>query len=220
LKQTFGTYPDMFRRLLGETRFDYLTFDVQHGRPPAQVEDAQAYIVTGSPSGAYDDEPWIAALRDFLRQAKGRAVLVGVCFGHQLMAQTFGGKVIKSPKGWGVGLHDYALRGAEPWMVPGPLVSAPASHQDQVVEPPRTARIIGASAFSACGMLAYDDQPALSIQLHPEFDPAYAKALIEGRRDRYPDGLADEALASLDRPNDNQRLGDWISLFLRARAQT
>jgi GMP synthase-like glutamine amidotransferase len=218
LREPFGTYPEMFQRLLGETDFAYESFDVQHGALPASVEAAQGYIVTGSPSGAYDADPWIADLRGFLRAAKGRAVLVGVCFGHQIMADAFGGTVIKSPKGWGIGLHDYALRGPEPWMTPGPLISVPASHQDQVVALPPAARVIGSSAFSEMGMLAYDDQPAISIQLHPEFDPAYAKALIEGRRERYPEGLADEALASLDRPNDNQRVGEWIAAFLRERA--
>ena len=218
LRERFGTYPRMFQNLLGEADFSYESFDVQHGALPSSVEAAQAYVVTGSPSGAYDADPWIADLRGFLRAAKGRAVLVGVCFGHQIMAEAFGGKVIKSPKGWGIGLHDYALRGPEAWMTPGPLISVPASHQDQVVEAPPGARVIGSSAFSEFGMLAYGDQPAISIQLHPEFDPAYAKALIEGRRDRFPEGLADEALASLDRPNDNQRVGDWVAEFVRGRA--
>jgi GMP synthase-like glutamine amidotransferase len=216
LRETFGDYPGMFRRLLGDDHFDWSRFDLRQG-PPEAVDACQAYIVTGSPAGAYDDDPWIAALVDFLRAAKGRAALVGVCFGHQVMAQAFGGRVVKSDKGWGIGLHDYALKGVEPWMVPGPVISVPASHQDQVVALPPRARVIGGSAFSLLGMLAYDDQPAISIQLHPEFEPAYAKALIEVRRDLYPDGLAETALASLDAPNDNARVGAWISHFIRSR---
>jgi len=103
--------------------------------------------------------------------------------------------VIKSPKGWGIGLHDYAVRAPEPWMAPGPLITAPASHQDQVVALPSGARVLAGSDFTPNGMLAYDDQPAISIQLHPEFDPAYAKALIEGRRGtRYGVEEADRAL--------------------------
>lgn len=217
LREPFGTYPEMFRRLLGDGRFDWINFDVRQAFPET-VDACQAYIVTGSPAGAYDADAWIAELVEFLRAAKGRAALVGVCFGHQLMAQAFGGRVAKSDKGWGIGLHDYALQGHEGWMHPGPVISVPASHQDQVVDLPHGARVIGSSEFSACGMLAYDDQPAISIQLHPEFDPAYAKALIEGRRDLYPEGLADQAIASLDRPNDNARVGAWISNFIRARA--
>jgi GMP synthase-like glutamine amidotransferase len=217
LRAPFGTYPEMFRQLLGEADFDWTTFDLREG-PPDSVDACQAYIVTGSPAGAYDADPWIVALIEFLRAAKGRAALVGVCFGHQVMAQAFGGRVIKSPKGWGVGLHDYALREGESWMRPGPLISVPASHQDQVVELPPGARILAGSDFTPLGMLAYDDQPAISIQLHPEFDPAYARALIEARRDLYAPGQADQALASLEAPNDCQRVGDWIAAFVRERA--
>lgn len=219
LGERFGSYPSMFRRLLGEAAFDYAEFDVRTGVIPDRVEACAAYIVTGSSSGAYDPEPWIARLQAFLVAAKGRAALVGVCFGHQIMAQAFGGTVIKSPKGWGIGLHDYAVRGAEPWMSPGPLIRAPASHQDQVVALPPGARVVAGSDFTPNGMLVYDDQPAISIQLHPEFDPAYAKALIEGRRGRlFDDDQADRAIDSLDGLNDTQRIGDWIGRFLRERA--
>ena len=64
--------------------------------------------------------------------------------------------------------------------------------------------------------LAYGDQPAISIQLHPEFEPAYAKALIENRRgSRYTDAQADAAIASYDAPDDRSRVGGWIQRFLR-----
>jgi GMP synthase-like glutamine amidotransferase len=219
LADRFGSYPAMFRRLLGEAAFDYTDFDVRAGALPAAAETCAAYIVTGSPSGAYDADPWIADLRAFLAVAKGRAALVGVCFGHQIMAQAFGGRVIKSPKGWGIGLHDYAVRCPEPWMAPGPLITAPASHQDQVVALPPGARVLAGSDFTPNGMLAYDDQPAISIQLHPEFDPAYAKALIDGRRGRlFAEEAANRAIDSLDGPNDTQRIGDWIGQFLREHA--
>ncbi len=217
LAEQFGSYPAMFEHLLAAPDFEFASFDVRAAAPPP-VDACAAYVVTGSAADAYGSDPWILDLSQFLVTAKGRAALVGVCFGHQIMAQAFGGKVIKSPKGWGVGLHDYALRGAEPWMQPGPLISVPASHQDQVVGLPPGASVLAGSDFTPYGMLEYADQPAISIQLHPEFDPAYAKALIEGRRGLYAEGQADAALESLDKPNDCQRVGDWIGQFLRERA--
>ncbi|HEX5377053.1 MAG TPA: type 1 glutamine amidotransferase, partial [Phenylobacterium sp.] len=211
VRERFGDYPSMFRRLLGEDAYDYQTFDVEGGRLPQRAEAFGAYIVTGSSAGVYDPLPWIDPLKDFLVSAKGRAALVGVCFGHQIMAEAFGGRVIKSPKGWGVGLHHYDVREPRDWMDDGPRIGVPASHQDQVVEPPPGARVLAASEFTPFGMLAYGDQPAISIQLHPEFEPAYAKALIENRRGtRFTDEQADAAIASFDAPDDRSRVGGWI----------
>ena len=98
LEPRFGTYGDMMRRMLGPERA-YRVYDVQAGAFPAQATDAAAYIVTGSAAGVYDDLPWIPRLFDFLRSARHRAKLVGICFGHQAMAEAFGGSVVKSDKG-------------------------------------------------------------------------------------------------------------------------
>lgn len=209
----FGDYPAMFRALLGPQTHDYTTFDVQAGELPASAEACEVYIVTGSSAGVYDPLPWIAPLSDFLRAARGTP-MVGICFGHQIMAQAFGGKVIKSPKGWGVGLHRYEVQAPQAWM-DAPRLTIPASHQDQVVQAPPAAAVLAGSAFTPLGMLAYDDQPAISLQLHPEFEPAYARALIEARRGtRYTDEEADRAILSFEQPDDRSRVGGWIARFL------
>ena len=211
----FGTYPDMFMDLLGRDAYDWRVYAADEGEYPAAPEDCDAYIVTGSSSGVYDEDPWIGQLLEFLRSAKGRAKLVGVCFGHQAMAQAFGGQVVKSPKGWGIGAHEYAVIGREPWMDAPPTVRLAASHQDQVVEKPPGAEVIVASEFTPFAGFVYRDQPAISIQPHPEFRPDYAKALIEARRGKvYPDADADRAVASLDQPNDRARVSAWIGRFL------
>ena len=209
----FGDYPAMFRALLGRDAYDYATFNVQAGELPDSTDACAAYLITGSSAGVYDPLPWIAPLKGFLRAAKGRPML-GVCFGHQIMAEAFGGKVIKSPKGWGVGLHRYEVRQPQAWM-DAPRLSLPASHQDQVVEVPPGAKVLAGSAFTPVGMLAYGDQPAMSLQLHPEFEPAYARALIESRRGgRYTDAQADQAILSYEQPDDRVRAGDWLRRFL------
>jgi GMP synthase-like glutamine amidotransferase len=213
LRPRFGHYPAMFRHLLGEDQ-QWRTYDVAAGVLPERPDVEDAYVVTGSSAGVYDGDPWIGQLLEFLRSARGQAKLVGICFGHQAMAQAFGGKVIKSPRGWGVGLHTYRVLEHEPWMDAAETIAAPASHEDQVVELPPGARIVAASAFSPFGMLEYGSG-AVSLQLHPEFDPAYAEALIEARRGtRFEDDQADAAIASLHRPNDNARVGDWLKRFL------
>ncbi len=215
LESRFGGYGAMFENLLGETAFDWTIYDVRANQFPDRPEDNHGYLITGSAAGVYDPDPWIAPTRNFLRDAKGKAAIVGVCFGHQLMAEAFGGEVIKSPKGWGIGLHRYDVRQRREWMDEADALFAAASHQDQVVVPPPNTTVLAGSEFTPFGMLAYDDQPAFSIQLHPEFEPEYAMALIAARRGkRYGLEDADRALASYQKPDDRPRLSRWISRFL------
>jgi GMP synthase-like glutamine amidotransferase len=214
--ERFGTYPQMFEQLLGPEAYAWRTYAVDEGELPPSPTACDAYIVTGSSAGVYDDLPWIGGAMDFLRAAKGKAALVGVCFGHQLMAQAFGGQVVKSPKGWGVGEHVYELMAAEPWMDEAPLrVRLPASHQDQVVEKPPGAEVWAASEFTPYAGLVWPGERALSLQPHPEFDPAFAVSLIEHRRGNpYPDAQADAAIASYCGADDRIRVGGWIKRFL------
>ncbi len=219
LLDIYGSYSSMFEALLGPG-YAYRVYDVQKGELPADPAENDAYIVTGSAAGVYDPLLWIAPLKAFLRQARGETPLVGVCFGHQIMAEAFGGKVVKSDKGWGVGLHAYEVAAQAPWMDAARQVAVPASHQDQVVALPPGARVLAGSAFTPYGVLAYDDAKAISMQFHPEFSPAYAKALIEARRgSRFTDEQADAAIASLSGPNDRERMAAWIARFLAQETQ-
>jgi GMP synthase-like glutamine amidotransferase len=212
LEQRFGRYPDMYRRMLGLT--DPLpAYTVANGELPAQVEDHDAYIISGSPAGVYEHLPWIAQLTAFIREAHGRAKLVGICFGHQAMAQALGGEVTKSDKGWGVGLHSYQVAARQEWMDSADRVSIPASHQDQVTVQPSATAVTLASAFTPYAGLAWASGSAISFQFHPEFDPAFAKALIDVRRDSLPQPEA--AKATLDGANDNDRVGRWIANYLK-----
>ena len=127
--------------------------------------------------------------------------------------------MVKSDKGWGVGLHQYEIATTAAWMDDNRSIAIPASHQDQVVALPAGARVLAGSDFTPFGVLAYDASAgqagAISMQVHPEFDPAYAAALIEARRgSRYTDQQADAAIASLQAPNDRHRVAGWISRFL------
>ena len=211
LASHFGDYPAMFAELLGD-RFEVERFDVPAGRlPEHSVHDA--ILITGSPAGVYEPLPWIEPLMEFIRAAKD-SKMVGVCFGHQVMAEALGGHVVKSAKGWGAGLHRYSVVHDETWIDSAAQIAIPASHQDQVVVQPPNTKIVAASDFTPFAALAWTDWPAISFQFHPEFSPAFAKALIERRFDIVPD--PDAAIASLDAPNDNARVGGWIRRFLTA----
>ena len=207
----FERYPAMFERLLGLKAASY---DVEAGDLPARPGDHGAYLVTGSAAGVYDPLPWIAPLEHFLRAAKGKAKLVGICFGHQVMAEAFGGHVEKSIRGWGVGLQRYEIVVRAPWMDDVESIDIPVSHQDQIVIQPPHTHILASSDFSPFGMLAYEDQPAISMQFHPEFEEGYGECLIDTRRDRIAD--PDAAIATYEQPNDRLIVGEWIRRFLTA----
>jgi GMP synthase-like glutamine amidotransferase len=215
LQPRFGRYGHMVADLLGEG-FDGETFDVRRGVYPGDGP-WDGFVITGSAAGVYDPEPWIPELKAWVQTAAGSAPMIGICFGHQLMAEAFGGKVIKSPKGWGVGLDTYDLNAIAPWMDSGArTMTLPVSHQDQVVDLGKDAAVIGGSDFCPFGLIAYPDRKAVSMQAHPEFDPGFAKALILTRRDGpLTAQQTDAAVASLHKPNDNHKVGGWLRRFLR-----
>lgn len=217
LVERHGDYPAMFRTLLG-AGYEFGVFRSPAGEWPDPAA-FDAAIITGSAAGVYEAHPWIAELFDWIRRAKGRTGLIGVCFGHQAMAQALGGRVEKSDRGWGVGLHRYDIVAPEPWMTPpAATVAIPASHQDQVVEKPAGARVTLRSAFTPYAGLAWDDD-AVSLQGHPEFTPAFAADLTGGRRERIGAAITDGALDSLKGPDDRALVGEWLRRFIATRSR-
>jgi len=211
LQVQWGTYADMVRTMLGPDH-TYRTYDVQAGELPADAAECAAYVVTGSEAGVYEDRPWIAPLFETLRRVRGHAKLIGLCFGHQAMAQAFGGEVVKSPKGWGLGMQRYEIVEPPAEMVEPLAFAIPAFHQDQVTVLPPGARVLARNRFTPFAAIGYDDD-TVSVQGHPEFSPAFSAALITAQRDPYG-SLADPALLSLLQPSDGGRVADWFRRFI------
>lgn len=225
LTEKHGDYPPMFERMLRALdpgiRCPY--WAVVDGDFPESPELCDAWLVTGSKHGVYDDLPWIPPLKDFLRAARdGGRPIVGVCFGHQIVAEAFGGRAEKSDKGWGVGVHRYDLLRRPGWMADAPdRLAWHAMHQDQVTAVPGDATVLARSEFCNYAMLAYGDPErpdAISVQAHPEFDTEYARDLVTRRSGvAVPDDVAAEAMKTFGQPVDADAFARWTITFLQGR---
>lgn len=216
LQPQFNDYPLMFRQMF-ETTGEGLSFDDADARSGTlpDPEDLEGIVITGSPAGVYEDHAWLPPLRDFIRRAYDNGTpMLGVCFGHQIMADALGGDVRKSEKGWGLGRHTYRIESRPSFMGDAPAtLSVACSHQDQVLTVPPSADVFLASDFAPHAGLVYRNGRAMSVQPHPEFDDAYATALVEMRREKAPDTVIDAALTSMQTPSDSQKLRAIIRNF-------
>jgi GMP synthase (glutamine-hydrolysing) len=225
LKDKHRSYPGMFEELLAAANPDltFVSFAAVDGDVPADPSVCDGWLITGSRHGVYEKLPWMLQLEQLIRDAvKARIPVVGICFGHQIMAEALGGKVEKSAKGWGLGLHDYEVRQAPAWMDGAPpRMTIPAVHQDQVVTKPEGAEVIASSDFCDFAALAYDDI-GLSFQGHPEFSESYQRDLMDVRfKGLAPDDVIEAAMASfLRRASDSGQVAVWIGSFFRRHAKS
>jgi GMP synthase-like glutamine amidotransferase len=224
IRASFVDYPCMLRELVraSDPDMEFETVSVIKGEALPDPETLDAVLITGSPAGVYDKDPWIAPLMDFIRSAANAGIpQVGICFGHQIMAEALGGKVIKSPKGWGIGRHTYEMKACPDWAADCPTtISVGVSHQDQVVVLPPGASILAASDFTPIAAIEYSGTPAISFQFHPEFSAEYCEALYTIRKGgALSEEAVNAAIQSLAKPLDNQRLGKWIAAFIRSSHQ-
>ncbi len=214
LKAIGGDYPEMFRSLLPE--IDLQVYDVTQNRFPATVNECEAYLTTGSKYSVYDDLPWIHRLKALVQEIHVQnKYYIGVCFGHQLLAEALGGQVLKGDKGWCVGIHPFTVVEREPWMVPfqNP-VHLIMSCQDQVQVMPENARLLAKSPACPVGMFCVGDH-MLGIQGHPEFPREYARALMIERVAKIGQEKTEKGLASLEKMPDAMVVAQWMMHFLR-----
>lgn len=220
LAAQYGEYPAMFQQLLqaangdADVGLEFVTYAVNAGIYPSDIDEVDAYILTGSKSSVYEDTPWITQLAEFVRALHSRKKkLVGICFGHQMVAHALGGKTSLADAGWGLGVKKTSpatstnLLGSQPFK----LIY---SHQDQVVELPEGTVVLASTDICPIAATALGEH-ILTFQGHPEFYPDYANDLYEIRRERYPAEIYNAAMASLQADTDQLFVGGLMIDFCR-----
>lgn len=215
--EKYGQYPEMFSKVFWDVNssIKFKTYEVQNDDFPQNINECDAYLVTGSKADAYADLPWILNLKQFVRTLNNHhKKIIGICFGHQLIAEALGGKVKKSKNGWHVGvdllkfnteISDYGK--------PGEEIKLIFSHQDEVATLPQTAKLLAGSQLCPNGMFIMNN--VICFQGHIEFSPDYARALFSSREELIGSVKYTNACNTLGKKTDELIVVQWILDFLK-----
>ena len=202
-----------------EHSIDLVEYRTTEGQFPSSVDECEAYVLTGSVFGAYEDEPWIKQLISFVQEAYARKdiKLIGICFGHQLLAQALGGQVKKSEKGWGLGRRKFKFLESPSWMTPKASEEALYyAHQDQVESLPEDAVLLGSDKFCQNDMFQLGEN-VLGMQGHPEFTDGKIKDVVGIVEPYTTQNVCSAAFKSLNAGSaDSEVVAQWFINFLRS----
>lgn len=222
---TPGNYQEMYQPIF----LDYLkkvlpekeikTYAVAQGELPKDIHECDSWIITGSPASVYEEEMWIKNLIEFVKEChQNKVKMLGICFGHQLLAKALGGEVVKSDKGWGFGVKKFKIKESKEWMTP-PITndcSLLFFHQDQVTKLPKGAKHLAGNEFCPFQMYSIGDH-VFSIQGHPEFTRDYTKFRVDNQKANVPGAVYTAAIDSLEAETDELIVGEWINNFLHGK---
>lgn len=220
LKHQYSSYPQMFCDLFQDCDNvpEYKFYNVIAGQYPKDINDCDAYLITGSKHDSFADDPWISTLRDYIRTLYiEKKKMVGICFGHQIIAHALGGKAERCDNGWGVGVYynKIAAEASMPWFNGLKGFNLNVIHRDQVTELPPNATLLASNEFCPNSAF-YIDDIALCFQGHPEFSTRYTQALMDKRADSIPTEVFNKGMDSFKTPTDHLDVAQSIIHFIRS----
>ena len=199
LRARRGDYEEWIAAGMGLPRGDVDVVAVAEGESLPAPDAPAGVVVTGSAAMVSDREPWSERTGEWLaRAARGGTPVLGICYGHQLLAHALGGEVGRNPRGREIGTvvvrslepahRDPLLgiwRGAEP---------AHVTHRESVLALPEGAVRLAESDLDPVQAFAVGER-AWGVQFHPEFDAETTRTYVATRRDRLlAEGLDPDAL--------------------------
>ena len=216
-RKEHGDYSDMFISLFQsvEPTLEFETYNVILGEYPNNLQDNNVYLISGSRYGVNDGYNWIDNLERFVLKLQHRKhPLIGICFGHQMIAKALGGKTELATQGWGAGVQNYQIILTEPWMDPElEQFSILSFHKDQVTKLPENAVLIAQNEF--CPYSAYYiGEWLISFQGHPELTKDYVRALLYHRENILGREVLKNGIKSLEQQIHPQTIAKWILNFI------
>jgi GMP synthase-like glutamine amidotransferase len=191
-------------------------FNTMRGEYPASFDDYDAVLLTGSRADSFSSEAWVIELRRQVTQLLAqRKKMVGVCFGHQLIALCMGAQVGRAPQGWGAGRMTYDWHRPDlPLFEQRSEIALLASHQDQVFTLPEGAQLVASSAFCPVASFTVGNE-VFCIQPHPEFEVGLSAKLIERRREILGEEKYIVSRQSLEHGHEGEHIARMVVEFLK-----
>jgi GMP synthase-like glutamine amidotransferase len=204
-----GRYEEFYIKLLAPYHFDFTVYPVLQGTFPSSIDEANGWLITGSRRSVWENEPWILRLKELVREVSGsRVPLVGICFGHQVIASALGGKVERSKEGWIVGPTAYRRAST------GKIQNVLVWHQDQITVCPPGAEVLAWSSSCENAILQYGETMR-TFQCHPELTPAFMKDLLPLYAEELHPARRPEILNASEEALQGLELGEEIAAFFK-----
>lgn len=213
---TRGGLGEIYRAVLQESwEGEIQTYDLRRLEFPKLDADLAGIVITGSASNVPDREAWMLDAEEGLRRAVSfKTHVLGVCFGHQLLAQALGGEVSSNDAGRCMSTIEISRTADDPLLAELPSTfTVNECHRDSVTALPEGAQSIASSDYDPHEAIRFSDT-CWGVQFHPEFDAEIMRGYITARASLLEEeGLDPRALA--ERASDTPMSGQVLRNFVR-----